>query len=148
MGSGAVIYIPSFIKISSGIQKLIRGDTQAHRQHDDSISLLLFFQNKGSRLKRTKRTRYWGSIPDRNRDFSLLCSIHTGHGGHPTSCLMDTGQFFHLGQSCRGLKLTTHLVPRLRMYGTVPPLQCLLMASCLIKPRDHFTFLSKVVLWI
>jgi hypothetical protein len=28
MGSGAVIYIPSFIKIGSGIQKLIGGDTQ------------------------------------------------------------------------------------------------------------------------
>jgi hypothetical protein len=25
MGSGAMIYIPSFIKIGSGIQKLIRG---------------------------------------------------------------------------------------------------------------------------
>jgi hypothetical protein len=28
MGSGAMIYIPSFIKIGSGIQKLTRGDTQ------------------------------------------------------------------------------------------------------------------------
>jgi hypothetical protein len=28
MGSGAMIYIPSFIKIGSGIQKLIGGDTQ------------------------------------------------------------------------------------------------------------------------
>jgi hypothetical protein len=28
MGSGAVIYIPNFIKIGSGIQKLIGGDTQ------------------------------------------------------------------------------------------------------------------------
>jgi hypothetical protein len=30
MGSGAVIYVPSFIKIGSGVQKLIRGDTQTH----------------------------------------------------------------------------------------------------------------------
>jgi hypothetical protein len=29
MGSGAMIYIPSFIKICSGIQKLIVGDSQA-----------------------------------------------------------------------------------------------------------------------
>jgi hypothetical protein len=29
MGSGAVIYVPSFIKIGSGIQKLIGADTQA-----------------------------------------------------------------------------------------------------------------------
>jgi hypothetical protein len=30
MGSGAVIYIPSFIKIGSGIQRLIEGDSQTH----------------------------------------------------------------------------------------------------------------------
>jgi hypothetical protein len=28
MGSGAIIYIPSFIKIGSGIHRLIGGDTQ------------------------------------------------------------------------------------------------------------------------
>jgi hypothetical protein len=39
MGSGAMIYIPSLIKIGSGI-------------HGDLVSLLLFFQNKESRLKR------------------------------------------------------------------------------------------------
>jgi hypothetical protein len=38
MGSGAMIYVPSFIKIASRIQKLI-GET--HRQIDDLISLLL-----------------------------------------------------------------------------------------------------------
>jgi hypothetical protein len=27
MGSGAVIYVPSFIKIGSGVQKLMGGDT-------------------------------------------------------------------------------------------------------------------------
>jgi hypothetical protein len=32
MASGAMIYIPSSIKIGSGIQKLIKGDTQTHRQ--------------------------------------------------------------------------------------------------------------------
>jgi hypothetical protein len=30
MGSGAMIYIPSFIKIGSGIRKLIAGDSQTH----------------------------------------------------------------------------------------------------------------------
>jgi hypothetical protein len=30
MGSGAMIYIPSFIKTGSGIQKLIARDTQTH----------------------------------------------------------------------------------------------------------------------
>jgi hypothetical protein len=36
MGSGAMIYVPSSIKIGSGIQKLIRGDSRTHRQHGDS----------------------------------------------------------------------------------------------------------------
>jgi hypothetical protein len=51
MGSGAVIYIPSFIKIGSGIQKLIRG-IHRHRQHGD-LKPTFIFQNKESRLKRT-----------------------------------------------------------------------------------------------
>jgi hypothetical protein len=46
IGSGAMVYIPSFIKIRSAIQKLIGGDTQTYRQHGDRISLLLFLQNK------------------------------------------------------------------------------------------------------
>jgi hypothetical protein len=40
MGSGAMIYIPVFIKIGSMIQKLVGG---LHRRHNDLISLLLFF---------------------------------------------------------------------------------------------------------
>jgi hypothetical protein len=40
LGSGAMIYIPSFIKIGSGIQKLIVG---IHRQQGDLISLLSLF---------------------------------------------------------------------------------------------------------
>jgi hypothetical protein len=31
MGLGAMIYVPSFINISSGIQKLIVGYTERHR---------------------------------------------------------------------------------------------------------------------
>jgi hypothetical protein len=30
MGSGAMIYVPSFLKIGSGIQKLLTGDSQTH----------------------------------------------------------------------------------------------------------------------
>jgi hypothetical protein len=45
MGSGAMIYIPSFIKIGLGIQKLILGwegggNSQTHRQNGDRIRLL------------------------------------------------------------------------------------------------------------
>jgi hypothetical protein len=48
MGSGAMVYIPSFINIGSAIQKLTGG---IPREHGDRISLLSFFQNKESRLK-------------------------------------------------------------------------------------------------
>jgi hypothetical protein len=47
MGSGAVIYVPSFIKIGSGIQKLIgeiHRQTYTHRQQHDLISLLYLFE--------------------------------------------------------------------------------------------------------
>jgi Uri superfamily endonuclease len=45
MGSGAVIYVPSFIKIGSGIQKLIgRIHRHTHRQQRDLISLLYFLK--------------------------------------------------------------------------------------------------------
>jgi hypothetical protein len=39
MGSVAVKYVPDFIKIGSGIQKLLRGATQTHRQNGDRISI-------------------------------------------------------------------------------------------------------------
>jgi hypothetical protein len=58
MGLGAMIYIPRFITIGSGIQKMITGDTFTHRQHGDLLSLLLFFQNKESRLKSTSNFHY------------------------------------------------------------------------------------------
>jgi hypothetical protein len=62
MDSGVMMCIPSLIKTDSGIQKLMGvgvggGDSQTHRQHDDLISLLLFyfiFQNEESRLKNGK----------------------------------------------------------------------------------------------
>jgi hypothetical protein len=47
MGSGAVIYLPSFLKIGSGVQKLIGGSgtqTDTHGQQRDLISLLYFFK--------------------------------------------------------------------------------------------------------
>jgi hypothetical protein len=41
MGSGALIQVPSFIKIGSGVQKLIGVDTQTHRQQRDLIKTKL-----------------------------------------------------------------------------------------------------------
>jgi hypothetical protein len=62
MGSGAVIYVPSFIKIGSGIQKLMSGDTQTHTQQRDLISLHLLFQNKESMLKMGRDETEWDSL--------------------------------------------------------------------------------------
>jgi hypothetical protein len=48
------MYVPNFINIGSGIEKLIRGKytyPQKNRQDGNRISLLLFFQDKGTRLK-------------------------------------------------------------------------------------------------
>jgi hypothetical protein len=45
IGSGAMIYVPSFIKIRSGINFVIRG-LHRHRLRGDHISLLYFFGNK------------------------------------------------------------------------------------------------------
>jgi phage gp45-like len=39
MGLCAMINMPSFKNIGSGIQTLVRGDTQIHRQNCDRISL-------------------------------------------------------------------------------------------------------------
>jgi hypothetical protein len=52
MGSVAIIYIRSFVKTGSVIQKLTGGDTQIHRQDGDGISLL---QESG--LKKYSQTR-------------------------------------------------------------------------------------------
>jgi hypothetical protein len=40
MGSSAMIYAESFIKIGSGIKKLIEWDTQTYIEHGDLISLI------------------------------------------------------------------------------------------------------------
>jgi hypothetical protein len=43
MGSGAMIYIPSFVKLVKTLKHLW-GDTQTHRQHGNRISLLFFYK--------------------------------------------------------------------------------------------------------
>jgi hypothetical protein len=51
MCSVAIIYIPSFIKIISGIQKLIWG-IHRHTDNTEIVYVLFLFQNKESRIKR------------------------------------------------------------------------------------------------
>jgi hypothetical protein len=51
MGSGAMIYIPCFIKIGSAIQKLIRGYTDTHTTWRSQEPTFIFSsQNKENRL--------------------------------------------------------------------------------------------------
>jgi hypothetical protein len=50
MGSGAMICMRIFIKIGSGIQKLIR-DSETQRRRGALISVFFFFQNKARRKK-------------------------------------------------------------------------------------------------
>jgi len=48
----------------------------------------------------------------------------------------------HSGKAAGGVKLTVHihLLPRLRLRGTIPPFpQHVFMAWRLVKPRDTFT---------
>jgi hypothetical protein len=40
MGSGVMIYMSSFMKIGSGIQKFIGQDTETHSEHGDLLSLV------------------------------------------------------------------------------------------------------------
>jgi hypothetical protein len=42
VGSGVMTYVPCFMKIGSGIEKLLGGDALLHRQDGDHIRLLLF----------------------------------------------------------------------------------------------------------
>jgi hypothetical protein len=62
MGSGSMLFNPSFIKIGSGIQKLFRTCIHMHahtqRQQGDLICPLLFFQNEESRLKNQSLQMY------------------------------------------------------------------------------------------
>jgi hypothetical protein len=54
MASGGMIYIPAFMKVDRVMQKLLGGThikTHTYRIQGNLISLLLFFQNRESRLK-------------------------------------------------------------------------------------------------
>jgi hypothetical protein len=86
MNSGATICIPSFIKIVSGIQKLMDGgDTQTHRKHGDCISLLLFFKHKETKLKYISPASFLFSIAERTDSTQYIKLLHTStnrYGSH------------------------------------------------------------------
>ena len=53
---------------------------------------------------------------------NLLQSIQTSSGAYPASCSMCTGDL-SLGVEWLGLEANhSHFVPRLRIYGAIPPL--------------------------
>jgi hypothetical protein len=87
MGSGAMIYKPSFIKTGSSIDRLLWGGggirgpsmvvSQAH---------FYFFETN----------RFRSSSLGRGRSFSSHVVL-TGSGAHPASCPMGTGYYFPVG---------------------------------------------------
>jgi hypothetical protein len=81
MGSGAMIYIPSFIKIGSGIQTLIGG---IHRQHSDHISLL-----SESTLKMKKCVGEAAGEETELLGVESFCSSHKTHHCVHTGPLLD-----------------------------------------------------------
>jgi hypothetical protein len=56
MGSGAVMYVPGFIKIGSCVEQLMRGGyTQTHGQQRDLINLLYLFEIRKLRQKSNEK---------------------------------------------------------------------------------------------
>jgi hypothetical protein len=53
MGSGGIMYIPSFIKFGSGIERLLEGDTHADTDRDSKVISYtnIYFLKKKIRLK-------------------------------------------------------------------------------------------------
>jgi hypothetical protein len=75
--------------------------------------------------------------------FSPRNRIQTGSGAYPPSYLMGTG-----GEVAGAWNwpLTLHLVPMLRMRGTIPPLPPqVLIAWYLVKTRDKFTLRCRIM---
>jgi hypothetical protein len=67
---------------------MLWGKTQAHRQQGDLISLLSFFENKGSRLKKTHVTKGALSTLDEHSNSVLLMLLHIRLiGGETTKAL-------------------------------------------------------------
>jgi hypothetical protein len=75
-GSGAVIYMLSFIKIGSIVQKLLGEKT--YRQQGALKSLLLFFQNKESVLKTDSRLQLLRHLPALQKYTLILLAILSG----------------------------------------------------------------------
>jgi hypothetical protein len=70
-------------------------------------------------------------ISTRTRDLSLSQNVQTDNGAHAASCTMGTGVFTR-GQGSRDVKLVTllHIVPRLRMSGSIPFLSIYSFLAC------------------
>jgi hypothetical protein len=85
MGSGAMMYIPSFIKIGSGIQKLMVGDTQTHKLMGGIYEVALKWGSRDSAIGIAtgyglERPRGDSSHPVRFKDFLLSTSSRPALG--------------------------------------------------------------------
>jgi hypothetical protein len=129
MGSRAVIYVPSFIKIGSGIPKSMGGiHRHTHRQQRDVLSLLFFFQNKESGLKK--------------RYSSIFYSVQTGSGAHPSLYPVAPGSSFPGGKQ-PGHEIDSSppssAAVKSSSYTSTPPY--VFMAWCLLNHTGDITFL-------
>jgi hypothetical protein len=98
------------------------------------------YYGKGYWDMRTERTRYWWSIPDRNRDISLLYIVHTGYRLHPAFCLKSTGAQLPGREADHSCSAEVK-----NACSCTIVLQWPLTTLCIIKPRDNFTVVAKVV---
>jgi hypothetical protein len=101
MGSGAMICIPSYKRLVRAFKSWWRW---IHRQHGDCIRLLLFLQNKESRLKRDK-------LYDTEEQIQIMASdiddvTRIGRGGEHRQIVTS---FTTFGKKYRTLLSTTNL---------------------------------------
>jgi hypothetical protein len=70
------MYVPNFIRIGSGIQKLMGGYAQTRRQRGGLISPLLFFQKKQHRVKMLPFVASYPHVQPSFLEFLLTDHLH------------------------------------------------------------------------
>jgi hypothetical protein len=113
---------------------------------DISLTSALFWSRCAIRIA----TMLWASgfgvrILIRIREFSLLQNVQTVSGVRPASYSMRNGIFCRR-QSSQGVKLSTHrhLVPRLKMSGSIP---VLLLCAFMGRTWKTLLHLQPYLLW-
>jgi hypothetical protein len=95
------------------------------------LFFFIFFQTRPDAWRSGAR------IPERPREFSSLYNVHIFNGVLQVSCLVDTLRSFPTSKAAVIWSCPRSLLPRLSIYGAVPPL---FTTWCLFKHRDMCTF--------